>query len=195
MSQNIKQLGLGLERVFTSLMRDVPSFEVLNKTILPYGLKQHTRSICWLAEQVILQNVKKRQTEYDITSYNDPDSDISAWDACIGIKDCPDPAYINIKVSDVTKPQRHNDIASVKKLIDFYGEKPKALLYYVVIMLEFEGNAIHFRKKPIVRYYPWIGKFVINSRNHHLQSLYETSIEERTSAVMFCGLATTCEPL
>lgn len=181
MSQKIKELSARLEEVFTRLIKDVPSFEVLNKDVLPYGLKQHTRSICWLAEQVILQNVKKRQVEYGVTEYINPDSDISAWDACLGINGRSANGYINIKVSDVTRPVRRNDIASVQKLISFYKEKPTALLFYVVIMLEFDGNLIHFRKKPIVRYYPWIGDFVINSRNHHIQSVYETSIVERTT--------------
>ena len=180
MSKNIRITSAELESVFSSLIKDVPSFEVLNKDVLPYGLKQHTRSICWLAEQVILQNVKKRQKEYNIVSYTDPDSDISAWDACLSLKKCEAPSYINIKVSDVTRPVRRNDIASVQKLISFYQENPNALLFYVVIMLEFEGNRIHFRKKPIVRYYPWIGDFVVNSRNHHIQSIYETPIVERT---------------
>ena len=181
MFENIKATAVEIENVFGRLIKDVPSFEVLNKDVLPYGLKQHTRSICWLAEQVILQNVKKRQEEYGLTSYVDPNSDISAWDACLGLKSCSAPSYINIKVSDVTRPVRRNDIASVQKLISFYNEKPSALLFYVVIMLEFEGNRIHFRRKPVVRYYPWIGDFVINSRNHHIQSVYETSIVERTT--------------
>ena len=180
MPENIRLVSKKLEEIFTKLIKDVPSFEVLNKDVLPYGLKQHTRSICWLAEQVILQNVRKRVVEYGVSDYRDPDTDISAWDACLGIKSCSAPAYINIKVSDVTRPVRRNDIASVKKLIAFYKENPKALLFYVVIMLEFEGNKINFRKQPVVRYYPWIGDFVINSRNHHIQSVYETSIEERS---------------
>jgi len=180
--KDIKVAAVNLENIFSNLIRDVPSFEVLNKDVLPYGLKQHTRSICWLAEQVILQNVKKRQLEYGLTSYSDPESDISAWDACLGLKECPAPSYINIKVSDVTRPVRRNDIASVQKLISFYKERPTAFLFYVVIMLEFEGNRIHFRKEPIVRYYPWIGDFVINSRNHHIQSVYETSVTERTTS-------------
>jgi len=181
MSQTIKTLGRRLEEMFTCLMRDVPSFEVLNKTVLPYGLKQHTRSICWLAEQVILQNVKKRKDEYGIVDYMDPVSDVSAWDARLGVSGCSERAYVNIKVSDVTKPVRRNDIASVQKLIAFYREQPAAHLFYVVMMLEFDENTIHFRRKPVVRYYPWIGEFVVNPRNHHIQSIYETSVVERTT--------------
>jgi len=104
MSRIIKKLGSKLEGIFTKLIKDVPSFEVLNTDVLPYGLKQHTRSICWLAEQVILQNVKKRQAEYGISDYRNPDSDISAWDAYLDIKGCSAPSYINIKVSDGNAP-------------------------------------------------------------------------------------------
>ena len=164
MPEDIKALAIGLERVFSNLMKDVPLFRVLDDEVLPYGLHQHTRSICWLAEQVILQNVKKRQAEYGVSEYINPESDISAWDACISIAGCAAPAFVNIKVSDVTRPARNNDIASVQKLLKFYKEKPNAALFYVVMMLEFDGNIIHFRKKPIVRYYPWIGKFVVNPR-------------------------------
>lgn len=49
-----------LERIFTDFITQrISHFEVLKKEYLPEGLKPHTRSICWLAEQVILQNVKK----------------------------------------------------------------------------------------------------------------------------------------
>lgn len=179
MPENIINLASKLEATFVRLIEDVPSFEVLSKDVLPYGLKQHTRSICWLAEQVILQNVRKRQQSYGISDFTDPSSDISAWDASLAFSGDETPAYINIKVSDVTRPIRHNDIASVKKLLEFYKQHPEAHLFYVVIMLEFEGNVIHFRKKPIVRYYPWIENFVVNRRNHHVQAKYETSVLQR----------------
>jgi len=140
--KNVASSLLGLKRIFGSLIADVPSFKVLDEEILPYGLNQHTRSICWLAEQVILQNVKKRKTEYGISDFTDPDSDISAWDACMKLTGETEPCFINIKVSDVTKPTRRNDIASVKKLLAFYDENPAAKLFYVVIMLRFDKNTI-----------------------------------------------------
>jgi hypothetical protein len=181
MSTEVKSLISRLDTTFISLIKDVPSFTVLNKEILPYGLKQHTRSICWLAEQVILQNIKKRMQQYGLSSYEDPESDISAWDAKLGFGGMKEPSFVNIKVSDVTKPARKNDIASVKKLLKFYEDFPNAHLFYVVLMLEFDGNIIHFRRTPIIRYYPWVGDFVVNPRNHHIQSVYESSTLERTT--------------
>ena len=181
MYKNINDSIAALNNLFKNLIRDVPLFEVLNKDVLPYGLKRHTRSICWLAEQVILQNVKKRQLEYNISAYEDPDSDISAWDARLEINGISAPLFINIKVSDITKPVRRNDIASVQKLLSFYEGNPSALLFYVVIMLDFDDNVILFKGAPVVRHYPWIGDFVVNSRNHHIQSIYESPVIERTT--------------
>ena len=169
-----------LEQIFGRLINDVPFFKVLDEEILPYGLNQHTRSICWLAEQVILQNIKKRQSEYGIDVFTDPDSDISAWDASLKLAGDSTPCFINIKVSDVTKPTRRNDIASVKKLLSFYDESPSANLFYVVIMLRFDRNTIRFQPPAIVRYYPWIEGFVVNSRNHHIQSIYPCSVKKRS---------------
>lgn len=181
MSAEVRSLNSKLDATFKGLIGDVPSFTVLDQKILPYGLKQHTRSICWLAEQVILQNIKKRMQQYGLSSYEDPVSDISAWDAKLGFNGISAPSYVNIKVSDVTKPKRKNDIASVKKLLKFYQDFPSAHLFYVVLMLEFDGNVIHFRRAPIVRYYPWVDNFVVNPRNHHIQSVYESTILERST--------------
>lgn len=183
MSAAVRAISKELTDTFTRLVADVPTFEVLSPEVLPYGLKPHTRSICWLAEQVILQNVRKRQDAYGLDGYADPDSDISAWDAKLTYKAIPDRAcYVNIKVSDVTRPIRRNDIASVKKLQSFYNEEPDALLFYVVIMLQFDGNKIHFRGSPIIRHYPWIGDFVVNVRNHHIQCIYEVPVIERSTS-------------
>jgi hypothetical protein len=181
MNNEITHISSLLEDAFSSIIQTVPSFKVLDEDILPYGLKQHTRSVCWLAEQVLLQNTRKNSTAINLSEYEDPVSDTSAWDARLKFAVASSSCYVNIKVSDVTKPVRVNDIASVKKLINFYDNEPDALLYYVVIMLKFDKNTIHFVKKPIVRHYPWIGEFLVNRRNHHIQAYYETPSICRTT--------------
>jgi hypothetical protein len=49
-----------------------------------------------------------------------------------------------------------------------------------VIRLKFEDNVIRFVEPIIARYYPWVKDFVVNPRNEHIQSVYETEIEERS---------------
>ncbi len=47
-----------VKNIFINLVNILPSFDILNKRILPYGLKPHTRSIAWIVEQVIVQQMK-----------------------------------------------------------------------------------------------------------------------------------------
>ena len=42
-----------IKGVYENLLEILPSFNVTDKKILPYGLKPHTRSVSWLVEQVI----------------------------------------------------------------------------------------------------------------------------------------------
>lgn len=180
--KQIEKIKQELEIIFNSFIKRIESFEVLEEKYIPEGLKPHTRSICWLAEQVILQNIKKFSNELGITQFEYPESDLSSWDvkfrlnANISEKDI----YINIKVTDSTKPIRKNDIASVKSLINFYEKNDDPLIYYVVLRLKFENNIIHFVEPVVVRYYPWVKDFVVNPRNEHLQSIYEVDIKRRS---------------
>lgn len=122
-SQQIKKIQQELQRIFTIFItKKIPLFEVLKKEYLPEGLKPHTRSICWLAEQGILQNIKKFSSEFGLSDFEYPDSDISPWDAKFKIDNCSGGknVFVNVKVTDSTKPIRKNDIASVKALLNFY---------------------------------------------------------------------------
>ncbi len=183
-NKNIVDVSDKLVKIFSTLITNIiPSFEVLRKEYIPYGLKPHTRSICWLAEQVILQNVKKNLHRLEAAEYSDPISDISPWDAKLKLRTIlnDEDIFINIKVTDHSKPIRKNDIASVKTLLNFYRHNINSLLFYVVIKLRFNDNKIDFIGPPVVRYYPWIKDFVVNPRNEHIQSIYEVENEVRST--------------
>lgn len=47
-----------LEDVYRNLIAMLPSFDITNKKILPYGLKPHTHSVSWIVEQIITQQTK-----------------------------------------------------------------------------------------------------------------------------------------
>lgn len=182
-NQQIKKIGKELERIFTIFItKKIPLFEVLRKEYLPEGLKPHTRSICWLAEQVILQNIKKFRSDFGLSDFKYPESDISPYDAKFKIDNISlgKDVFVNIKVTDSTKPIRKNDIASVKTLLNFYRQNGEPLVFFVVIRLKFEENVIRFVEPIIVRYYPWVKDFVVNPRNEHIQSIYEAETEEKS---------------
>ena len=44
--------------IFLSTVDILPSFDITDPKVLPYGLKAHTRSISWIVEQVITQQNK-----------------------------------------------------------------------------------------------------------------------------------------
>lgn len=163
----------------------VPGFKVLDEELVPEGLNPHTRSICWLAEQVIIQNLRLNKNGYGVNDVISPDSDIAPWDSALRIAGMQDIVYVNIKVSDIAKPRRRNDIASVKALLRFYRDNPGALLFFVVIKLGFENCYIRFYPGVISRAYPSIAEYVINRRNGHLQSYYDCA-ERDVSNLSFC---------
>lgn len=49
-----------IKSIYKRLITILPSFDITDKNILPYGLKPHTRSVSWLVEQVITQQTKYR---------------------------------------------------------------------------------------------------------------------------------------
>ncbi|SRR6266404_1341408 len=182
-AQLVRAISQKLQELFDDLINHkVKEFKVMNEELLPDGLKPHTRSICWLAEQVILQNTKKNQDAYGLTRFEYPDSDIAPWDVrfrVAGIDDSKD-IYVNIKVSDATRPVRRNDIASVKTLLNFFRNTNDPIIFFVVFKLRFNNVRIVFEAPTIVRFYPWIREFVVNPRNEHIQAIYEVPIVEQS---------------
>jgi len=180
--KDIEKLINNVKYAFDIVTKKVPQFEVLNKKYLPEGLKPHTRSICWLAEQVILQNTRKNEKELGIIDFHYPKSDIEVWDVKFAFRDLfPEKEiFINVKVTDITKPTRKNDIASVKKLLNFYSINKNPLLLYAVFKIEFENNIIKLKPNPIAKNYIWMDKFVVNPRNEHVQAYYDCGVIKRS---------------
>ena len=69
-SQNITTDLDFVRKVYIKLLNILPSFDVTDRKVLPYGLKAHTRSVSWLVEQVIVQQTKFRAKELGITDVN-----------------------------------------------------------------------------------------------------------------------------
>ncbi len=65
-----------VEGIFRKLLKILPSFDITNEKILPYGLRVHTRSISWLVEQVITQQTKFNSKKLGIADaeFNFPDT-------------------------------------------------------------------------------------------------------------------------
>lgn len=64
----IQKLGR-VKEIFRNLIKILPSFNITDEKILPYGLKPHTRSVSWIVEQVIVQQTKYNSNMKDKLVY------------------------------------------------------------------------------------------------------------------------------
>ena len=177
-----------LQDKFEILVNEIDRFEIIDKQLLPYGLKPHTRSVAWILEQVITQNTKVYKDLLDINEVEEPLSDLEVWDYKINFNELDEDLYVNIKVTEFTRPRRKNDMSSIKKILAFFSENPHAHLLYAVFPFKFKGTEIIFTRFPdtyrssskvITGFYSRMDDFVLNKRNEHLQAFYDVRQVDR----------------
>ncbi|PKL49378.1 MAG: hypothetical protein CVV39_02955 [Planctomycetes bacterium HGW-Planctomycetes-1] len=103
----IKEEMATVKKIFLGVVDEIPSFDITDTKILPYGLRAHTRSISWIVEQVITQQAKYRAKRLGID-----DVDINLPDTCL--HDCvihknTKRYFVNVKIHNKVK----NTISSV----------------------------------------------------------------------------------
>jgi len=167
-----------LEGIYRNLISILPSFNVTDKKILPYGLKPHTRSVSWLVEQVIVQQTKFRAKELGI---NDVKFDMP--DTCL--HDCEIHAnnrkyYVNIKIHNIEGKENKNDISAVEKLYFQYVANPKYDLIYACFGIRFKNIKINFDNDYLVLFSPQFMPIYVNPRNDKIQAKYIHHHEFRT---------------
>ena len=160
------------------------SFEVINpESKIPLGFKKHTRSISWLAEQVISQHLMVNKKKYDLEKFEISETDISVFDFKIKFKDFKDIIYVNSKITWVQQKKQRNDMSSIKKLYTFYKENKNAKLFYLIFAFDYFGsknNKIKFLDNIICGEYIKMKDFYLNPRNEHLQAFYDVENIERS---------------
>ena len=160
------------------------SFEVINpESKIPLGFKKHTRSISWLAEQVISQHLMVNKKKYDLEKFEISETDISVFDFKIKFKDFKDIIYVNSKITWAQQKKQRNDMSSIKKLYTFYKENKNAKLFYLIFAFDYFGsknNEIKFLDNIICGEYIKMRDFYLNPRNEHLQAYYDVENIERS---------------
>lgn len=160
------------------------SFDVINpESKIPLGFKKHTRSISWLAEQVISQHLMVNKKKYDLEKFEISETDISVFDFKIKFKDFKDIIYVNSKITWVQQKKQRNDMSSIKKLYTFYKENKNAKLFYLIFAFDYFGsknNEIKFLDNIICGEYIKMKDFYLNPRNEHLQAFYDVENIERS---------------
>lgn len=182
-----------IRSLYEKLINILPSFDVTNKSILPYGLKAHTRSVSWLVEQVITQ-----QTKFNSNNLNINDCDFDLPDTCL--HDCiihtkNKDFYINIKAHNSDGKENKNDICAVEKLYMQYKENPKYNVIYVCIGIHFENIKIIFDKEYLEVFTAQFLPIYVNPRNDKIQAFYHHQPVYRTREQFFKELANSSKSI
>ena len=165
--------------LFLRVVQIIPSFDITNSEILPYGLKPHTRSVSWIVEQVIVQQAKhkRKQLEIQDVDFNLPDTCLHD---CEVINNQEKKYFVNIKITSAGEKQNKNDIAAVEKLYMQYTANPHYRLIYAVFQFQFDNTTIIFDTDKVHTFSAQFLPIYINPRNDKLQSNYYADRKERT---------------
>lgn len=164
---------------FDSVVGLIPSFDITDPKILPYGLKPHTRSVSWIVEQVIVQQAKfnkKKLGVYDV-EFGMPDTCLHD---CIVWKTSSKRYYVNVKITSAGSKQNKNDIAAVEKLYMQYSTNADYRLVYVVFPFSFENVKIVFERGKLHAFSPQFLPIYVNPRNDKIQAFYYAPKQERS---------------
>ena len=183
MQKEIQKIVSELETIrgiYQSLLSILPSFDITDKEILPYGLKPHTRSVSWLVEQVITQQTKYRAKKLGLDEVA-----IDMADTCL--HDCEIKIgarlfYVNVKIHNVETKENKNDIAAVEKLYMQYAANANYRLIYACFGIRFRNINIQFDKDYLNLFSPQFLPIYVNPRNDKIQAFYRHEPEYRTRA-------------
>lgn len=169
-----------IESIYKKLITVLPSFDITDEKILPYGLKPHTRSVSWLVEQVITQQTKYRAKYLGIEDVNFDMPDTCLHDCEIKVD--KKIHYVNVKIHNVTMRENKNDIAAVEKLYMQYTTNPSYDLIYACFGINFKGVNIRFEHSYLCLFSPQFLPIYVNPRNDKIQAYYRHEPIYRTRA-------------
>jgi len=169
-----------VKSVYENLLVILPSFDVTDKKILPYGLKTHTRSMSWLVEQVVTQQTKyhSRELGLDVVRFDMPDTCLHDCEIEVGRKIY----YVNVKIHNIGTRENKNDIAAVEKIYMQYAANPSYDLIYACFGILFQDINISFDSKYLCLFSPQFLPIYVNPRNDKIQAFYHHEPIYRTRA-------------
>jgi hypothetical protein len=161
-----------IRSVYQTLITILPSFNITDEEILPYGLKPHTRSVSWIVEQVVTQQTKYRKEKLGLKEVN-----IDVPDTCL--HDCEIQSYndricyVNVKIHNIINKENKNDIAAVEKLYMQYNSNPQYDLIYACFGISFKNVNIRFHNDYLEVFSPQFLPIYVNPRNDKIQAYYK----------------------
>lgn len=181
MTDEIRKIEKDLEfvrNIFLKLLKILPSFDITDKNILPYGLRVHTRSVSWLVEQVITQQTKynAKKLGLDDVKFNFPDTSLHDCEIIVNKKSY----FVNVKIHNIEGKENKNDISAVEKLYFQYSVNKKYSLIYACFGIKFENIKISFVRDYLEIFSPQFLPIYVNPRNDKIQATYRHDKIRRT---------------
>ena len=165
--------------LFLKVVQIIPSFDITNRKILPYGLKPHTRSVSWIVEQVVVQQTKYNRSRLGVKDVDLDLPDTSLHDCILYMKN-GERFYVNIKITSAGRRQNRNDISAVEKLYMQYKANPSYRLVFCIFQFSFSNTTITFVRDQIHTFSPQFLPVYVNPRNDKIQAFYYSDPIERT---------------
>lgn len=161
----------------------IGDFKILDDRLAPEGLKPLARSVGWLVEQILVQNLRKYKDEFEIEKVENPPSNVSLYDCAITFKGQSKKYYLNIKTSSFDAKLTKDDISKADKLIELYESDPDFTLFIAVVKVKFKNTLLimDHEENLIMFNVAWIPDIYCNPRNNNLQSSKYSSISFRTN--------------
>lgn len=183
----IKQDFAAMNKIRTAIkevLKKIGKIQILDECLAPEGLKPLARSVSWLVEQVVVQNLRKYKAEFGIEYVRDPPSNVSLYDCAIKFNDRAKIYYTNIKTSSVDAKKGKDDISKADKLIKLYEADSKYALFVAVVKIIFKNTTLilHHPNNLIIFNVSWIPDIYCNPRNNNLQSKDYAQISFRSNA-------------
>jgi len=176
--QKVKDDLSYVDDLFRKLLKILPSFDITDEKVLPYGLKPHTRSISWLVEQVVTQQTKFNAKKLGITDaeFDFPDTCLHDCEIKTGSRSC----FVNVKIHSMAGKENKNDIAAVEKLYMQYSAEPDYDLIYACFGIHFDNIHIRFDPDYLRLFSPQFLPIYVNPRNDKVQAFYRHEPQYRS---------------
>lgn len=153
------------------IIKEIGEFTVLEERLVPEGITPRARSVSWLIEQIIRQNLNKYKEKIGITYVKDPPHALTQYDCIIKFEEIESEVFVNIKASaSTTKHSGRFDISKSDKLAIMYNQNPDLILLIATIIVEFSNiNIKLLADRTIIHNVAWSDIYV-NPRNRNLQT-------------------------
>jgi hypothetical protein len=175
--EDIKKIKASIDTILTK----IKTFQIIDSEVVPEGIKPIARSVSWLVEQVIVQNLRANKSELNLEYVNDPPNNVSQYDCILKYRDDPKEYHVNLKTSLVsTTSSGRFDISKGPKLLNWYEENPNLILIIATIKVDIRGCKLYLADS-VVFNVAWIDLIYYNRANHNLQSSADGSPRMRSN--------------